>query len=166
MNDKETKDLVVASERENWLNSIESSSTFLSTLTEEERSHVEKSYNKMKNGFFSSVPMICKGDDCFARHTCPFYAIKKVPLDNQCLVEIDLLNYHIKKYAEEYNLNPDKNHSELILLTELAECIIYEDRATKILANSDASQMMLVQERFANNGDVYEESEESYNYIV
>lgn len=149
------KDIVVS--RKNWIDSLkDNSNTVYSRLTDDEKKVVDKAYRKWKDGFYSSVPMICQNDNCPApfRMSCPYHQLGKAPTNEQCPVELDLMINHIEKYAEEFNLNPEL-HSELILLTELAECIIYEDRATKILAAPDANQFLLVEDRFTNAGDVY-----------
>lgn len=107
---------------------------------------------KSKYGFVSSVPMICKGEECPIKSQCPLFKNNKHPINTQCPLELDSLEQHILSYAKEFNLSPDI-HSELILLTELAECIVLEDRATKMLP----SDLLLKQERYSAQGDLYEE---------
>lgn len=154
MADSSSQELVKAN-REEWLQEIkESYESIFDKLDESEKKLLTKQYSKSKYGFYDSIAMIC-ADDCPVRGQCPLYKIAKHPLGDKCPIEQDFLHYHITKYAEEFGLDP-RVHSEMIMLTELAECIIYEDRLTKQLA-MEAKDLLLKTEKFSPSGDSWME---------
>lgn len=125
-------------------------------FTKEEADIIKKEYKRRATGVNSVVPMRCFGEKCPFNEDCPYYSIDKVKVGLPCLVERDLLNYHTKKFIEEFDVDP-KNHSEVMLIQELSELIIYEMRATMKLASENGSQLMGYKLKFSPDGEEIQE---------
>lgn len=105
-------------------------------FTEEEAKRVSMSIRRMSTGINSSIPMTCTGVQCPFASTCPYVAENKAPLARPCLVEAQLIQYWNEQFIEEFDVDI-ANITELHLVSELAECNIYEMRVTKHLADKD-----------------------------
>ena len=154
--DQEQRQAIVATQREEWIKSLRQEDHPFDALSEQEKELVTRSYAQMRNSFLSSIAMVCNTETCPLLDSCPYYAIAKAPEGSRCPIETDLLALHIGKYAEEYNVDVNMP-TERDLLIDLAECIIYENRATQLLAHAADASIAITQQRFTQQGDPYEE---------
>lgn len=112
-------------------------------LTKEEAQKLSKAYRKLSTGINSIVPMTCKAYDCKMANRCPYVEMDKAPLGRPCLLEEDLLNYHTVKFMNQFDVKME-DHSEVMLIQELAELIILEMRLTILMSGSgDNLEQML-----------------------
>jgi len=127
------------------------------TLTPEEVSSLKDYYAQKSIGINANVAIICKGEDCPFKEGCWFWENKKLPLGKQCPIETELIIYHTTKLIEEFNVN-ENNHSELMLIQELVELLIYEMRLSYILSHPEHAMLFSSKPIFSALGDVeYEE---------
>lgn len=112
-------------------------------LTKEEANKLSRAYRKLSTGVNSIVPMTCKAYDCKMANRCPYVEMDKAPLGRPCLLEEDMLNYHTVKFMNQFDVKTE-DHSEVLLVQELAELVILEMRLTIIMSGSSDSleQMM------------------------
>lgn len=103
------------------------------TFTPQEAASLNAFYGRMVWGINSVVALKCRGNECPFAKECPYVQMDKAPLGKPCLIEVDLLAYHTKKFMEEFEVDPN-SHSELMLVQELSELMIYEMRVTRFLA--------------------------------
>jgi len=103
------------------------------TFTKEEAAYLNANYKRLAIGVNSVVAMRCTGNECAFAGSCPYVQINNAPIGKPCLLEYDLLNYHTQRFMEEFQVDPAQ-HSELMLVQELAELIIYEMRLSRVLS--------------------------------
>lgn len=125
-------------------------------LTPEEAQYLANTYRHMTTGINAAIPLRCTGDDCPFAHDCPYVEMKKAPVGKPCKVERDMLNYHTRRFIEEFNVDMD-SHSEIMLIQELSELIIMETRVTHVLADPENAQLYGIAEKFNKDGDVIKE---------
>lgn len=104
-------------------------------LTADQAHKLHTTMNRLATGVNSVIPILCTGERCPFKDECFYYQNNIAPINKPCLVEYDLLIYHTKRFIDEFDVHPD-NHSELNLVQELAELIILEMRATRVLAKN------------------------------
>jgi hypothetical protein len=111
-------------------------------LTAEEARKVHYRLQGAKwGGAAAKVPLYCGGDKiCPFAHECPFVEIDKVPVGRKCPIEMELLAFWTSRYMKEFEVDPE-NHSEVGMITELAELDIYNLRASMILARPECAEM-------------------------
>lgn len=126
------------------------------TLTPEQADSLAMAYRRMSTGVTAATPIICTADRCPFKKDCWFYDNGKAPMGLQCAIEVKLLNDHIIKLIEEYNVDMN-NHSELMFIQELAETYILETRVTKVLARPENAEMYGISFKFSPDGEAVEE---------
>ena len=111
-------------------------------LTEEEEIKVRKSLSRSRSQIVGSTAMICSGDKCEFGHECPLLQIGKAPLQKPCPIELELLAQWTQQYMFEFDVQMD-NFTELGLVTELAECNLFERRANLTLGKHSPTMTVL-----------------------
>ena len=92
-------------------------------------------------GAAAKVPLYCGGKEiCPFAPECPFVEIDKVPVGRKCLIEMELLAFWTARYMKEFEVDPE-NHSEVGMITELAELDIYDLRANMILSRPECAEL-------------------------
>jgi len=130
-------------------------------LTREEATSLSLSYRNLATGVNSVVPLICTAEKCPFNNDCWYYEHGKAPIGRRCLVEYDLLAFHTKRFMEELDVDPT-NHTELMLVQELSELIIYEMRLNNTLAKPENATLMGFRTKFSPDGEVIEEEVEHW----
>lgn len=102
-------------------------------LTPEEVEKVKRQLRKNRTTIVQSTALICPGDKCEFQLDCPLSMLGKAPIGKQCPIELELLAQWTQQYMYEFNVDMD-NFTEIGLITELAECNLFERRANLILA--------------------------------
>ena len=74
-------------------------------------------------------------------HNCPYFTNGVAPIGEACPVEVQLLEYWLEKYKNEFNVD-DNNLTDLHAIGRLCTLDIYEMRLTRYLAEHD--QVLLV----------------------
>jgi len=119
-------------------------------LTPEEQRRVHKSARLTRTGLASQVPMTCP-----TRERCPFakgwqnggghceYAkLRKEPIGKPCIVEMDLIAYKTKEYADQFEVgSTPEEATDRLQCMELAEYDVYERRVTLLLGGKERSDL-------------------------
>lgn len=129
-------------------------------LTPEEARSLSLVYRFMSTGVNSVVPLICN-TNCPYKDICPYLKANKAPIGKRCKLEHDLLNYHTARFIKEFDVDPE-DHSEIMLIQELSELIIYEQRASLILAKPENASLFSVKTSINKDGDISEEEVEHW----
>lgn len=125
-------------------------------LSPEQALRLQNSFAHMTTGVNSIVPLTCTGVQCpFSSH-CEFALEGVAPIGRPCPVEYHLLSYHTRQFIEEFDIQMS-DHSLLQLVQELSELIIYEMRATRVLAKSENADLKGLVLKFSPDGTQYEE---------
>ena len=111
-------------------------------LTPEEELKVRKSLSRQRTSIVGSSAMICSGDKCPFKNECPLAQIGKTPIGKQCPIELELLAQWTQQFMHEFGVEMD-NFTELGLITELAECNLYERRTNLHMANTAPTMTIL-----------------------
>jgi hypothetical protein len=130
-------------------------------LSPEEISSLQEFMEARSLGVNASVAMICTDDECPFKATCWFYQHGKAPKGETCPIEAEMIAYHTQAFIREFNVNPD-NHSELMLIQELVELLIYDTRLSQILASPGQSDLASAKPIFSALGDLEYEYDEHW----
>jgi hypothetical protein len=111
-------------------------------LTAEEARKVHYRLQGVKwGGAAAKVPLYCGGEKiCPFAQECPFVEIGKIPVGRKCPIEVELMVFWTSRYMKEFEVDPE-SHSEVGMITELAELDIYDLRASMILARPECANM-------------------------
>jgi hypothetical protein len=111
-------------------------------LTAEEARKVHYRLQGVKwGGAAAKVPLYCAGEKiCPFAQECPFVKIGKFPVGRKCPMEVELMSFWTARYMKEFKVDPE-NHSEVGMITELAEQDIYDLRASIILSRPECAEM-------------------------
>lgn len=122
-------------------------------LTPEEAFRVSGTMRHLTTGVNSRVPLICPGNEkCPFSSQCVYAEMGKEPIGLPCLLERDLLQYHSVRFMEEFAVDP-QDHSEVLLIQELSELIIYEMRLSMTLANYQNAELFTTRTFFDQDGN-------------
>lgn len=105
-------------------------------FTKEEADKITRQYKKLATGPNSVMAMVCTANLCPFAFDCPYQQIGKAPVGLACLLEYDLLDYHSRRFIEQFDIQPE-DHSDMLLVQELSELTVYEMRLARILASPD-----------------------------
>jgi len=134
-------------------------------LTTSEARSLKSSFNNMTTGVNSVIPMKCSGDSCPFSDSCWFYNNEKAPVGKPCIVEHQLLRYHTSKFFEEFEIDIN-SHSEVMLIQELSELIVFEMRVTRVLSNPENATLMGLKLKFSPDGEPIEEETEHWAWGI
>ena len=111
-------------------------------LTAEEARKVHYRLQGVKwGGAAAKVPLYCGGEKiCPFAQECAFVEIRKVPVGRKCPIEVELMAFWTTRYMKEFEVDPE-NHSEVGMITELAELYIYDVRASMILSRPECAEI-------------------------
>ena len=111
-------------------------------LTAEEARKVHCRLQGVKwGGAAAKVPLYCGGEKiCPFAQECAFVEIAKVPVGRKCPTEMELMAFWTASYMKEFEVDPE-NHSEVGMITEIAELDIYDLRASMILSRPECAEM-------------------------
>lgn len=84
-------------------------------------------------GFYASVPMICRANNCKFASVCEPFHQGLVQEGDRCVIEIAEIMERYQGYAHELGLSPD-SVVDLGLLRDLIDCDLIIERADKVLA--------------------------------
>ena len=106
------------------------------TFTKEEAQGIQGRMGHLSTGVNSVTALKCMGAQCSFAADCPYQQIGKAPLGKSCLIEVDLLLYHSQRFMKEFEVDPE-DHTEILLVQELSELVIYEMRVARVLATPE-----------------------------
>lgn len=88
--------------------------------------NVARRLRQTKNGLYSSVPIICKADQCPYAHSCPLIEMQMAPYAEKCPIEIAALEDLFSRYLDEMNINPEDKGStvDMMLVKDLVDADI------------------------------------------
>lgn len=86
-----------------------------------------------KHGLYSSIPMICKEDDCQYAEVCPLLKAGLVSKGDRCPLEISLIITRYDAYKNELGINDD-DAVDMSLLKDLIDCEVQILRAENKMA--------------------------------
>lgn len=109
-------------------------------LTKEELKKVNLYMGHLMWGINSVIPVTCTADACPFKTDCPYWMIGKAPIGKPCLVEEDILDFYTEEFGREYGVD-ENSPTERLLVQELAELLVYEMRATRVLARAANAEM-------------------------
>lgn len=122
-------------------------------LTQSESQGLIAAFRTLSTGTNSVLPMKCTGPSCPFAEQCPYMQINKAPIGLACPVELELLLYHTERFMKEFDVDPEE-HSELMLVQELAELIVYEMRITRILSKEENAMLKFDEIMYTPDGDM------------
>lgn len=89
--------------------------------------------NKTKHALYASVPMLCRGEDCFYASVCPLMDMGKAPEGERCPLEIAMILKKYEEYSEEFGID-DSNVVDMSLIKDLIDYDIQLFRAENKIA--------------------------------
>jgi len=155
-----------ASDRKKLVAAMMDSDTYSSLmLTKKKKKDLEKHNSRMATGMTSSIAMRCTAHNCPFADQC-FYQINNLTIaGTPCKLEHDMLVYHTARFLEEFDVDP-RDHSEVIMIQELAELIIYETRANMVLAKPENAELFGIEISFSKSGDPIEKQVEHWAIAI
>jgi hypothetical protein len=88
-------------------------------------------------GLLSSIPMICRADNCSYCESCPVHGAELAIEGNRCPIETDLVRNMFISYCNELNINPDTDKVQAGLVKDLCSVEIQALRANKVMSFAD-----------------------------
>jgi len=125
-------------------------------LSSKEARSLALTFRNLTTGVNSVIPLKCTGEECPFSDVCWFVQNEKAPIGKPCIIEHQLLYYHTQRFIEEFDVDMH-DHSEVMLVQELSELIVYEMRITKILGQAQNASMMGLKLKFSPDGEAIEE---------
>ena len=125
-------------------------------LSSEEAKKLAMTFKHLVKGVNALVPLTCTGPRCPFADQCPLVQMNKAPIGKPCLLEYELLDYNTKRFIEEFDVDMN-NYSEVMMIQELSELIVYEMRASRALADPENAQLFGIRFKFSPEGEAIEE---------
>lgn len=91
------------------------------------------SSNEAKHGMYSSIPMLCRGEQCPYAEICPLVDTGEAPEGERCTLEISLILKKFEDYSDEFGID-EKNVVDMGLVKDLIDLDIQQFRAENRLA--------------------------------
>lgn len=88
----------------------------------------------------------------FIVHNCPYYLEGVAPVGLACLVELQLIEYWMEKYQNEFNID-DNSITDMHMISRLCEYDIYDMRVTRYLAEHDQTLLVDFISSYSEDGD-------------
>lgn len=88
----------------------------------------------------------------FVVHNCPYYLEGVAPVGLACLVELQLIEYWLEKYQQEFNVS-DESITDMHMIARLCEYDIYDMRVTRYLAEHDQTLLVDFISSYSEDGD-------------
>ena len=131
-------------------------------FSKDEAKEINKFLRYYSTGPNSTIAMKCH-KDCPYGDACILNKMGKAPYGKTCVLEHSLIQYHTRMFIEEFDVNP-RDHSERLLIQELAELLIYEQRLNIILSKPDNSSLFGIKTTIAADGTPIEEEVEHWAF--
>lgn len=122
---------------------------WIKTDTAKKALEIARKEHQKKHGFYSSMPMICKGHKCPYAKTCYLLDAKAAPEGDRCPIEAAFIMERFERYSKELGINLERV-VDMSLLRDLIECELMIDRCDRLLAQDGD----LVVEVFAGSSPV------------
>lgn len=106
------------------------------TYTPEEKLKIDKHLRGLSTGSSAMVPLHCAGPACPFALRCPYQQINKAPIGKPCIIEVQLIQYWVVKYMEEYEVDP-ASFTEVGYCNELAEIEVMLSRINQQLGKPE-----------------------------
>ena len=91
------------------------------------------SMGQTKHGLYSSIPMLCKGENCPAAAVCPLIEMGKAPVGERCSLEIAMILSKFEDYSHEFGID-ETNIVDMSLVKDLIDYDIQLFRAENKIA--------------------------------
>lgn len=88
----------------------------------------------------------------FVVHNCPYYLEGVAPKGLACLVELQLIEYWMEKYQNEFNIE-DGSITDMHMIARLCEYDIYDMRVTRYLSENDQTLLVDFISSYSEDGD-------------
>ena len=88
----------------------------------------------------------------FVVHNCPYYLEGVAPVGLACLVELQLIEYWMEKYQNEFNID-DNSITDMHMISRLCEYDVYDMRVTRYLAENDQTLLVDFISSYSEDGD-------------
>lgn len=85
-------------------------------------------------------------------HNCPYFLEGVAPVGLACLVELQLIEYWMEKYQNEFNID-DNSITDMHMIARLCEYDIYDMRVTRYLAEHDQTLLVDFISSYSEDGD-------------
>lgn len=100
--------------------------------------------SQVKHGLYAAIPMVCRGDKCVYKETCPLLAQDLAPINERCPLEISHILTKFQKYTEELQIDQD-NIVDMTLVKDLIDLDVQIARAdNKLAIDGDFIQMVTI----------------------
>ena len=106
------------------------------TYTPEEKKAIDMHLRGLSTGSSAMVPLHCAGPACPFALRCPYQQMNKAPVGKPCSIEIQLIQYWIVKYMEEYEVDP-ASFTEVSYCNELSEIEVMLSRLNQQLGKPE-----------------------------
>jgi hypothetical protein len=101
--------------------------------------------SNVKHGLYASIPMICRGEGCAYKETCPLFAEDEHPMGERCPLEISQILTRFQEYTKELNIQDFDNIIDMTLVKDLIDIDVQIIRAdNKLAIDGDFIQMVTV----------------------
>lgn len=122
----------------------------------EEIKKISRAMRKRATGPNSVLALTCAGRECSFADKCIYQQLGKAPVGLECLIEIQLLEYHTRKLMNQFKIDPE-DYTELMLVQEIAETYVTEMRINMVLAKPENAEMMGIRLKFSPDGEQIQE---------
>jgi hypothetical protein len=97
---------------------------------------IEKSLanGRVKHGLYSAIPMVCRGETCAYKETCPLFAVNEHPVGERCPIEISEILLRFESYTRELNIDDYDNIIDMTLIKDLIDLDVQIKRADNRLS--------------------------------
>lgn len=97
---------------------------------------IEKSIKQssVKHGLYASIPMVCRGERCAYKETCPLFIEQEHPEGERCPIEISQILTKFEQYTQELNIEDFSNIIDMTLIKDLIDLDVQLTRADNRLA--------------------------------
>lgn len=110
---------------------------WIKTNTAKQALEVARREQRKRHGFYSSMPMICRGRRCPYAEGCYLLEAGEAPEGERCPIELAFIMERFERYSRELEIDLDKV-VDMSLLRDLIECELMIDRCDRILAQDGA----------------------------
>jgi len=93
----------------------------------------EMAPKKTRTAMYSSIPMVCKGNECVYAAVCPLVAKNAAPYNSKCPIEAAIVIEFGNNLMKEFGVDP-ANLVEVSMVRDLVDFEVQYMRAVKLLA--------------------------------
>lgn len=115
--------------------------------SEKSKKAIQKSVksSNVRHGLYASIPMICRGDECAYKETCPLFQVDEHPEGERCPLEISEILTKFDSYTKELGIETYDNIIDMTLIKDLIDLDVQISRADRKLAiDGDFIQMVTI----------------------